>query len=131
MPIERLGRPDYAVECNGLLIGYIELKEPEKGANPGKYKGHDAAQWLRFKNIPNIIYTSANEWALYQNGELVGKRIRFSGDVCTDGDKAIIRGKRKGTFFAVCGIHLMDADCPRQTKRTRCISCAVLPPDPR
>ncbi len=96
--VNRLGRPDYAVESNGLLIGYIELKEPEKGANPLKYKGHDADQWSRFKNIPNIIYTSANEWSLYQNGELVDRLIRFSGDVCTDAEKAVTESNAKDLF---------------------------------
>ncbi len=96
--VDRLGRPDYAVESKGLLIGYIELKEPEKGANPFKYKGHDADQWSRFKNIPNIIYTSANEWSLYQNGELVDRLIRFSGDVCTDAEKAVTESNAKDLF---------------------------------
>ena len=96
--VERLGRPDYAVESNDLLIGYIELKEPEKGANPAKYKGHDAAQWSRFKNLPNILYTSANEWALYQNGELFYKIIRLDGDVCCDGEAAVTNENAKELF---------------------------------
>lgn len=96
--VERLGRPDYAVESNDLLIGYIELKEPEKGANPAKYKGHDAAQWSRFKNLPNILYTSANEWALYRNGELVEKLVRLDGDVCCDGEAAVNEDNAKSLF---------------------------------
>lgn len=96
--VERLGRPDYAVEKDGLLIGYIELKEPDKGANPEKFKGHDAEQWARFKNIPNIIYTSGNEWSLYQNGELAGRLIRFSGDVCSEGEKAVTDVEAKSLF---------------------------------
>src|SRR3972149_118042 len=44
-PIERLGRPDYAVLVGDLLAGYIELKEPGKGANPANYTGHDKKQW--------------------------------------------------------------------------------------
>jgi len=101
--VDRIGRPDYAVESNGLLIGYIELKEPDKGANPEKYKGHDADQWERFKNIPNIIYTSANEWALYQNGRLVDKLVRIDSDVCTDGEKAVTERNAESLFsmFAV------------------------------
>jgi len=100
--VERLGRPDYAVECKGLLIGYIELKEPEKGANPEKYKGHDAEQWERFKNIPNILYTSGNEWALFQDGKLVG-RVRLDGDICADGADAVNEQNAKSLFslFAV------------------------------
>ena len=96
--VERIGRPDYAVENNGLLIGYIELKEPEKGASTTKYKGHDAAQWSRFKNLPNILYTSANEWALYQDGELVERIVRFDGDVCCDGDAAVTENDARSLF---------------------------------
>ena len=102
--IERIGRPDYAVESNGLLVGYIELKEPEKGANIAKYKGHDASQWSRFKNLPNILYTSANEWALYQDGELVEKIIRLDGDACCDGEGAVTENDAKLLFslFGAC-----------------------------
>ncbi len=57
----RLGRPDYAVLVNKLLAGYIELKEPGKGASPKKYKGHDRRQWERFKNLPNLLYCDGNE----------------------------------------------------------------------
>ena len=96
--IKRLGRPDYAVENNDLLIGYIELKEPEKGANPEKFKGHDADQWERFKNIPNILYTSANEWALYRNGNLVDKLVRIDGNVCTGAEDAVSEENAKHLF---------------------------------
>ena len=86
--VGRIGRPDYAVESDGLLIGYIELKEPGKGANTARYKGHDADQWSRFRDLPNILYTSANEWALYRDGELVEKIVRLDGDACCDGEDA-------------------------------------------
>ena len=114
--MERIGRPDYAVENNGLLIGYIELKEPEKGANPESYKGHDAEQWKRFKNIPNLIYTSGNEWALYQNGQLVGKRIRFAGDVCVDAQKAVTAEDAKGLFALFAAFSSWTPIVPKKAK---------------
>ncbi len=86
---DRLGRPDFAAHSDTLPIGYVELKAPGKGANPVHFKGHDRDQWKRFQNVPNLIYTDGNEWALYQNGELASKRIRFDGDVRTDGEKAV------------------------------------------
>ena len=55
---DRLGKPDFAVHDDLLPIGYIELKAPGKGANPGRYKGHDREQWKRFKNVPNIEITT-------------------------------------------------------------------------
>lgn len=114
--VDRLGRPDYAIENNDLLIGYVELKEPDKGANPEKFKGHDADQWARFKNIPNIIYTSGNEWALYQNGVLVGNRVRFSGDVCADGEKAVDEENAKELFWLLTEFTSWTPIVPRTPK---------------
>lgn len=95
---DRLGRPDYAAHVSSLPIGYIELKAPGKGANPEHFRGHDKEQWARFKNVPNLIYTDGNEWALYQGGELSGKRLRFHGDVSTDGESAVNEQDARGLF---------------------------------
>ncbi len=83
------GRPDMGVTVGGLLAGYVELKAPGKGANPEKLKGEDKIQWEKFKNLPNLIYTDGNEWALYRSGAPVGKRIRLAGDVTEDGAAAV------------------------------------------
>ncbi len=85
----RLGRPDYAVLASNLLAGYLELKEPGKGADPNRYKGHDRKQWERFKSLPNIIYTDGNEWGLYRDGERIGPIVRLSGDIATSGKSAV------------------------------------------
>jgi hypothetical protein len=86
---DRLGRPDIGVAVKGLLAGHIELKAPKKGANPEKLKGSDREQWERFKNLPNLIYTDGNDWALYRSGQLQGKMVRLAGDVTTAGPAAI------------------------------------------
>jgi hypothetical protein len=67
----------------------MELKAPGKGADPCKFKGDDKNQWEGFKNLPNLIYTDGNEWALYRSGERVGKMVRLSGDVTSEGQAAI------------------------------------------
>ena len=85
---DRLGRPDYAVHLNQLLAGYAELKAPGVGATTSRFRGHNREQFKRFSTIPNILYTDGNEWALYRDGQLVGRVVRLSGDVATDGDKA-------------------------------------------
>lgn len=82
------GRPDVGIFVGGLLTGYIELKAPGKGANPKHFKGDDKKQWEKFKNIPNLVYTDGNEWALYHNGEQKGKLIRLAGNVTRDGAAA-------------------------------------------
>lgn len=93
-----LGKPDFVVYLDNAIIGYVELKAPGKGANPEIYKAHDKEQWDRFRQVPNIIYTDGNEWGLYQNGELIGKRLRVHGDVCTDGQYGILDSDGRELF---------------------------------
>lgn len=85
---DRLGRPDYAVHLNNLLAGYVELKAPGGGAAASRFRGHNRQQFKRFSAIPNLLYSDGNEWALYRGGQLVGRVVRLSGDVTTDGGRA-------------------------------------------
>ncbi len=82
-------RPDLGVLVNGLITGHIELKAPGKGADPSKFTGHDREQWRKLRNLPNLIYTDGNAWALYRNGERQGPIVRFAGDVTTEGRQAL------------------------------------------
>lgn len=87
---ERLGdihaRPDYAVEVEGALVGFIELKAPGKGADPNRFRDrHDRDQWDRLKSLPNLLYTDGNTWALYRYGERVDDVRMLVGDVETAG----------------------------------------------
>ena len=86
---ERLGRPDYAVHRNRLLSGYVELKAPGIGVDPSRFRGHNRKQFKRFSAIPNILYTDGNDWALYRGGELVGAIVRLSGNIVTQGKRAV------------------------------------------
>ena len=86
---DRLGRPDYALHLNKLLAGYVELKAPGVGATAKRFRGRNRDQFKRFSAIPNILYTDGNEWALYRNGQLVDQVVLLSGDVATDGKKAV------------------------------------------
>jgi hypothetical protein len=85
----RLGKPDYAVHARRTLIGYVELKAPGTGATAARFTGRNAEQFKRFSAIPNLVYSDGNEWTLYRNGEQVGRTIRLSGDVTTDGKNAV------------------------------------------
>ncbi|MBI3693765.1 MAG: N-6 DNA methylase [Acidobacteria bacterium] len=85
----RLGRPDYAAHLNKLLAGYVELKAPGVGANPKRFGGHNREQWKQFQALPNLLYCDGNEWALSRSGEVVDKIVRLSGDIATEGRKAI------------------------------------------
>ena len=86
---DRLGRPDYAVHLNSLLAGYVELKPAGTGATASRFAGHNRRQFNRFSAIPNILYTDGNEWALYRDGELVDRVVRLTGDVSSEGKRAV------------------------------------------
>ena len=62
------GIHDIGVSVDGLLCGFVELKAPGRGAKTSAFKGHDKEQWERFRELPNILYTDACEWALYRTG---------------------------------------------------------------
>ena len=84
-----LGRPDFAAHKRGLLFGHVELKAPGKGVKPGKaWTKHDRDQFERFGNFPNLLYADGNRWALYRDGERVGRVVTLPGDVREDGPEA-------------------------------------------
>lgn len=79
-------RPDYAVTLDNVLVGFVEIKAPGKGADPSRYKDrHDKAQWEKLKSLPNLIYTDGNSFSLWRDGELVGEIVHLHGDIETAG----------------------------------------------
>ena len=79
-------RPDYAVTKRDVLVGFLEVKAPGKGADPRRYKGHDKLQWEKLQSLPNLIYTDGNEFSLWQGDELVAL-VRVDGDIETSGSQ--------------------------------------------
>jgi hypothetical protein len=67
----QLGKPDFAVYHDQLLVGYVELKAPGTGANAKAFTGHNKEQFDRFRALPNLLYTDGFAWALYRSGELI------------------------------------------------------------
>ena len=81
-------RPDYAVTVHGVLVGFIEMKAPGKGADPRKFKDpHDKTQWEKLRSLPNLIYTDGNEFSLWQDGDLRDSVVRLTGDVESSGSQ--------------------------------------------
>lgn len=74
-------RPDYAVYVAGGAVGFIEVKRPDKGADPTAWspRSHDGRQWQKLALLPNVLYTDGVEWALYREGERVGSVARLAG----------------------------------------------------
>jgi hypothetical protein len=81
-------RPDFAVTVRNVLVGFVELKCPGKGADPRKFKDpHDKAQWDRLRSLPNLIYTDGNAFSLWRNGELADPVVSLIGDIESSGSK--------------------------------------------
>jgi hypothetical protein len=79
-------RPDYAVEYDGALVGFIEVKAPGKGADPRAFSAsHDREQWKKLQALPNLIYTDGQAFSLYQSGERVGEVRSLNGDLASAG----------------------------------------------
>jgi hypothetical protein len=79
-------RPDFAVTKQNLLVGFIELKAPGKGADPRRFDDpHDREQWQKLKSLPNLLYTDGNSFSLWRDGELHGQIVRLEGSVETSG----------------------------------------------
>lgn len=73
-------RPDYAVQVNGVICGYIEIKKPGLGADAPAFTGsHNRRQWARLSNLPNLIYTHGRYWARYETGVRKGEIIKLDG----------------------------------------------------
>jgi len=91
-------RPDYAITLRNVLVGYVEVKAPGKGADPRRYKGHDKEQWEKLQSLPNLLYTDGNCFSLWQNGELVGSIVELQGDIETSGAKLAAPPELVGRF---------------------------------
>jgi hypothetical protein len=75
-------RPDFAVTKQNLLVGFIELKAPGKGADPRSFDDpHDKEQWQKLKFLPNLVYTDGNSFSLWQDSKLQGEIVQLEGSV--------------------------------------------------
>ncbi|TDT31354.1 type ISP restriction/modification enzyme [Naumannella halotolerans] len=81
-------RPDFAVTLSGVLVGFVELKAPGKGADPRRFTDkHDKNQWAKLSALPNLMYTDGNEFSVWRFGELQGTVQKLDGDVNISGSK--------------------------------------------
>jgi len=79
-------RPDFAVTVKGVLVGFIEVKAPGKGADPRRFTTkHDKSQWAKLSALPNLMYTDGNEFSVWNYGEHHYATQRLIGDVETSG----------------------------------------------
>lgn len=91
---ERRVRPDYAVQVNGAVTGYVEVKAPGENLDPSAFKGHNLNQWNRLKDLPNLLYTNGIEWRLWRAGELIGDPVHLIGGTLATAGTKLSPGER-------------------------------------
>lgn len=74
------GRPDFKIERNGLVVGYIETKP--LGMNLDEIiegnSSRESQQLKRYLKVsPNLILTNYNEFILFKNGIPVDRNVLF------------------------------------------------------
>lgn len=93
-------RPDFAVQVNGALVGFLETKAPGKGADPLRFRNaHDKRQWQRLRSLPNLLYTDGNHWGLYQYGEPQHDIAQLDGRIETAGRSLAVPDSRFATLL--------------------------------
>jgi hypothetical protein len=69
-----IGRPDLAFARSGQPArAFIELKEPGKALSPRSWRGHDADQFRRFRELPLWALCNFHRAQLYRRGDLIAE----------------------------------------------------------
>ncbi|MEO3923777.1 type ISP restriction/modification enzyme [Micromonosporaceae bacterium B7E4] len=87
-------KPDYAIRVNRMIAGYVEVKEPRKSIEPSSFRGNDRKQWERLKDLPNLLYSNGQSWALYRNGVQIGETAVLTGALATAGHRLIVQDEQ-------------------------------------
>lgn len=120
-------RPDFAVTRKGVLIGFIEVKAPGKGADPTKFKvKHDKDQWEKLKALPNLIYTDGNAFSLWQDDKFAMSTVTLDGDVETSGKALAAPPQLLALFTAFYGWSPVPPRTPPQLAETTARLCRLL-----
>jgi len=86
--LDELGvRPDYAVQVDGAIIGYIEVKKPGLNIDPESFTGQNKRQWERLRDLPNLLYTNGTTWRLFHGGKEAREPVHFEGSLKSAGGK--------------------------------------------
>ncbi|WP_322768936.1 type ISP restriction/modification enzyme [Frankia sp. Cr1] len=98
-------RPDYAVQVNGLVNGYIEIKRPGLSVDPDGFTGRNKIQWERLRDLPNLLYTNGTEWRLFRDGVQLGQTVWFVGTLKASGER--LRPAEAAAFDALLKTFLL------------------------
>jgi hypothetical protein len=119
-------RPDYAITLRNVLVGFVEIKAPGKGADPRSYKGHDKEQWERLKSLPNLLYTDGNAFSLWRNGELVLPIVGLHGDVSSSGKSLAAPDQLINLFEAFFGWQPIPPKTAQELAKVSARLCRLL-----
>lgn len=120
-------RPDFAVTVRGVLVGFIEIKAPGKGADPRRFTSkHDKTQWSKLTALPNLLYTDGNEFWLWTNNEVQGSLQRLVGNVETAGSALAAPPELVGLVGAFLSWKPQPPDTPAQLAHTAARLCRLL-----
>lgn len=120
-------RPDFAVTRKGALIGFIEVKAPDKGADPTKFKTrHDKEQWEKLKALPNLIYTNGSAFSLWRDGKPAMPVVKLDGDIETSGKDLKAPPELLALFAAFYSWSPLPPRTPRQLAETTARLCRLL-----
>ncbi len=73
---QAIGRPDLALARMGEPArAFIELKQPETSLTPTRLRGHDAAQFKRFSELPLWAFCNFHTIHLYKRGVRQGEAV--------------------------------------------------------
>ena len=120
-------RPDYAVTVRSALVGFVEIKAPGKGADPGKFKDkHDREQWQKLKSLPNLIYTDGASFSLWRSGEREVKTVTLTGDLETAGASLTAPSALLNLFSAFLNWAPLAPKTPKQLADVSARLCRLL-----
>ncbi|PRY08426.1 N-6 DNA methylase [Kineococcus rhizosphaerae] len=120
-------RPDFAVLRDGVLVGFIEVKAPGKGADPRHFTDkHDRDQWAKLQALPNLMYTDGNEFTLWNSGEQVGSVQRLKGDIEVAGNKLTAPSELLGLMASFLTWKPYAPSSPAQLAQTAARLCRLL-----
>lgn len=111
-----VGKPDFGIECDGLLSGHLELKAPGKGADTSRFTGHDRRQWQRFSDLPNLLYSDGQEFALYRKGQLE-RKVRLDGSPITLGRAAITESNARELESLFLAYFRWEPEVPKTSRQ--------------
>lgn len=68
-------------------------RPPGAGVDPERFTGHDARQWERLRDLPNLLYTNGTTWRLYRDGQLHGEVVHLTGGPLAEAGPALAPGE--------------------------------------